>query len=259
MGATVVMFSGGIGSYAAARRHADQHGTEGMTLLFTDVSGSNPSEHVGEDPDTLRFVHDAAADIGAPLVILNDPRDIYQVFAEKKWLGNSQLAHCSWELKTKPARDWMDANASGATVIVGIDWTELERLPAIVKNWLPHLLLAPLTEPPYRDKQQLIRDAKQRGLTPPRMYELGFAHANCRGCVKAGQTHWRRLLHTFPDTYAYHEQQEAQIRDQLGDVAILRDRTGGTPVPLTLTEFRKRQDSMQIDLFDEGGCGCFTA
>jgi site-specific DNA-methyltransferase (adenine-specific) len=37
-----------------------------------------------------------------------------------------------------------------------------------------------------------------------------------------------------------------------GDVAILRDRSNGTSVPLTITAFRERQDSMQIDLFD--GC-----
>jgi hypothetical protein len=45
-------------------------------------------------------------------------------------------------------------------------------------------------------------------------------------------------------------------------VAILRDRSGGTARPMTLTEFRERtQDTggqlTLDDLFDEGGCGCF--
>jgi len=33
----VVMFSGGIGSWATARRVADEHGPEHLTLLFADT------------------------------------------------------------------------------------------------------------------------------------------------------------------------------------------------------------------------------
>lgn len=33
----VVNFSGGIGSWAAARRVADHHGTDGLVLLFADT------------------------------------------------------------------------------------------------------------------------------------------------------------------------------------------------------------------------------
>jgi hypothetical protein len=44
----VVMFSGGLGSEAAARRVADQFGTKRLTLLFTDTRG--------EDNDLYRFL-----------------------------------------------------------------------------------------------------------------------------------------------------------------------------------------------------------
>ena len=33
----VVMFSGGIGSWAAAKRVAEAHGTDDLVLLFADV------------------------------------------------------------------------------------------------------------------------------------------------------------------------------------------------------------------------------
>jgi hypothetical protein len=33
----IVMFSGGIGSWAAAKRVAERHGTDNLTLLFTDT------------------------------------------------------------------------------------------------------------------------------------------------------------------------------------------------------------------------------
>ena len=57
----VVMFSGGIGSWGAAKRVAEQFGTEDLYLVFSDVKGNNPSPHVGEDEDTYRFIKEAAA------------------------------------------------------------------------------------------------------------------------------------------------------------------------------------------------------
>ena len=232
-----------------------------MVLLFTDVGGDGTNEHVGEDADTLRFLHEAAEDLGAPLVIVRDGRDIWDVFREKRWLGNASLAHCSWELKTGPARRWIERNAPNAErVLVGIDVTEIHRLPAIVEAWKPLEAVAPLTDKPMLWKPQLIQSLGERGIRPPRMYELGYGHANCRACVKAGQGHWARLLRVWPETYAYAEEQEEKLRAELGDVAILRDRTGGEATPLTLREFRERteDDHGQIDLFEEGGCACFT-
>ena len=60
-------------------------------------------------------------------------------------------------------------------------------------------------------------------------------------CVRGGHKHWLHLLEVFPDRYAEAEAQEQQLRDELGDVAILRDRHGGRSRPLTLTELRRRQ------------------
>lgn len=34
----VVMFSGGAGSWATAKRVAERHGTEGLVLLFADTT-----------------------------------------------------------------------------------------------------------------------------------------------------------------------------------------------------------------------------
>ena len=95
-----------------------------------DVGGNGTNPYVGEDPDTLRFRDEAAANLGVPLINLRDGRDIWDVFEEHSWLGNSRLAHCSWDLKTQPARNWMDANAQpGATVIVGISVMDAHRMP----------------------------------------------------------------------------------------------------------------------------------
>lgn len=261
----VVMWSGGITSWATARHVIDQHGTENVTLLFADTNA--------EDEDLHRWNREAAAQLGMELVRVADSqeRDPWQVFEDKRWLGNTRIAQCSHVLKQEPCRDWLTANtAPGDTVLyVGIDWSETHRIPAVRKGWEPWQVEFPLTEPPYRDKEQWFAEASTVGLHRPRLYDLGFAHNNCGGaCVKGGQAQWARLLEVFPERYARVEAHEEKMRRLLGkDVAILRDRRGGTTKPLTLAALRERIENRkqdQPDLFslvdtqDEGGCGCFT-
>lgn len=253
----IVMWSGGITSWATARHVIAQHGTASVTLLFADTNAEDEGLHA--------FNAEASAQLGVPITRVADGRDPWQVFEDKRWLGNTRIAQCSMELKLKPCRDWLNANArnfADTTLYVGIDWTETERLPAIVKGWAPWTVDAPLTRPPYRDKRQLLDEARAAGLPVPRLYDLGFAHNNCGGgCVKGGQAQWVRLLRVFPERYARAEAAEAKMRALLGkDVSILRDRTGGATRPLTLAALRQRIEEQpdQLDLFDEGGCGCFT-
>lgn len=260
----VVMFSGGIGSWATATRVAQEYGTANLTLLFADVKGNNPSPHVGEDEDNYRFIAEAARQIGAELVTVKDGRDIWQVFKDDRFLGNSRLANCSKFLKQIPCRTWLDENCDPAdtTVYVGIDWTETHRIAAIVKGYLPYVAKAPMTEPPYLDKDAMIAAARKVGLEPPRMYEQHYPHANCGGgCVRAGQAQFQLLHRINPERYRVWEEKEQELRDHLdADVSILRDRRGGTAVPLTLESFRKRIEE-QPGLFDPddfGGCGCFV-
>lgn len=259
----VVMFSSGAGSWAAARRVADQHGTADLYLLFLDVKGANNSPHAGEDEDNYRFLKEAASDVGGTLVWLTEGRDIWQTFKDDRFLGNTRLANCSKFLKQRPARAWLDktCDPEDTTVYVGIDWSETHRLPAIEEHYLPFVAKAPLIEPPYLDKTAILGDLEARGIRPPRLYAMGFAHANCGGfCVRGGQAHFKNLLLTMPERYAYHERREQELREYLGkEVAILRDRRGGRLRPMTLREFRQRvQCDEWVDPADVGGCGCFV-
>lgn len=90
--------------------------------------------------------------------------------------------------------------------------------------------------------------------------DMGFPHNNCGGfCVKQGQAAFVNLLKTMPERYAYHEQKEADFREDTGkDVAILRDRRGGETKPLTLQQLREDYEAQpeQLTLDDWGGCGC---
>jgi hypothetical protein len=108
----------------------------------------------------------------------------------------------------------------------------------------------------------MIAWCREEGIEPPRMYAAGFPHANCGGgCVRAGQGQFKLLYDTHPERYAYWESQEQELREFLDkDVAILRDRRGGTTRPLTLRTFRERLEAKSdaVELDDIGGCGCFV-
>lgn len=259
------MFSGGIASWATAKLVAKKHGIENLYLVFSDVKGQAESPHIGEDEDTYRFIEDAIKNIGGgTYVYLNEGRDIWTLFNDQNFLGNSRVANCSKILKQRPARKWLKENCDPVDTIiyVGIDWSETHRLPAIVKNYLPYKAEAPLTEPPFYDKKQLIEWAESEGLKPPRLYELGFAHNNCGGgCVRAGQGQFKQLLQIMPERFSVWEQKENELREQIGkDVSILREEKNGVRKPLTLTTLRKRIEAnpMLIDEYDIGACNCFV-
>lgn len=282
--------SSGAGSWAAGKLVAERHGTANLIHLFTDVKGNNASPHAGEDEDNYRFLEEGAANIGGQLVRLVEGRDIWQVFHDDRFLGNSRLANCSKLLKQRPARQWLEEHCNPATTVVyvGIDWTETHRLPDIERAYahqltgcvdrktctaenpcgrrleVPWRVEAPLTEPPHLAKEDVAEWLDDEGIRPPRLYDLGFAHANCGGfCVRAGQGQFANLLEKMPERYAYHEAREEDLRVFLGkDIAVMNDRRGGGPRrPLTMRAFRERHQSApeQTDREDIGGCGCFVA
>lgn len=253
----VVMFSGGIGSWAAAKRVAERHGIDNLVLLFTDT--------LIEDGDLYRFLEEAAANVGGQLVRIAEGRTPWEVFRDVKFLGGTRGDPCSRILKREMSDRWLTANCDPADTIVyvGIDWTEAHRYTRLrdrraEAGWRYE---APMCDRPLMQKQDMLRWCKDQGMTPPRLYELGFTHNNCGGfCVKAGVGHFANLLHTLPELYAHHEAEEAAIQPILASSqTILRDRSGGDTKPLSLKALRQRIEAgWQPDLFDIGGCGCFV-
>lgn len=252
----IVMFSGGAGSWATARRVAQQHGTDDLFLLFADT--------LIEDGDLYRFLEDAAANVGGTLVKVADGRDPWQIFFAERFLGNSRIDPCSKLLKRKLLRRYIDArfNPDTTTIYLGIDWTEQHRINRAADYWGKWAVKAPMCEPPYLDKRDMIDLLRAEGIEPPRLYALGFPHNNCGGfCIKAGQAHFRLLLKTMPERFAYHEAKEQEFRTFIGrDVSILKETVDGELRRLTLSELRRRveDNDNNVDLFEWGGCGCFS-
>lgn len=255
-GKRVVMFSSGAGSWAAAKRVAEQHGTDGLVLLFADT--------LIEDEDNYRFLDEAAENVGGELVKLAEGRDPWQVFFDVRYLGNTRIDPCSRVLKREFLRKWLDKNCdpSETVVYLGIDWSEVHRLERAKGYWEPWTVEAPMCERPYMSKAEAFEWLRSEGLEPPRLYAQGAKHSNCGGfCIKGGQASFALLLRWNPERYRYHEGREQELREYLdADVAIMRDRTGGKVAPLTMRAFRERierQPELGFDADDLGGCACF--
>lgn len=104
----------------------------------------------------------------------------------------------------------------------------------------------------------------------PRMYALGFSHANCGGrCIKAGKGHFSNLYNVWRDRFDEMEKMEQEINEiQLANkgkrYTILAKRvkdeeTGKMKkVPYSLKEFREQEleANCQLSLLDEEVTPC---
>lgn len=248
-----VSFSGGICSFWAAYRVIQKHGTENVTLLFADT--------LMEDEDLYRFNAEAEQFLGVNITVIKDGRTPWEVFEDENMMGNSRVDMCLRILKRELLEKWhkTNCNPENTVIYVGLDWTESHRLDRLRLRKPKWRIEAPMCDAPYWDKRRMQKELADLGITPPRLYSMGFPHNNCGGfCVKAGQAHFAHLLKMMPERYAQHEANEKAMRERLGkDVSILKQRIKGDSKPLTLEALRKRVESnMQIELLDWGGCGC---
>lgn len=252
----VVQFSTGLGSAEVARRVVAEHGQANVHLLTADT--------LVEDEDNWRFARQVHDHLGNPKwVIETDGRTPMQAGRDARVVPNNRLAVCSRVLKRELLRAYIEANYDPAETVIhmGFDWTEPQRFKSAEPLWEPWILDAVLMRPPYVQKHMLMRQWSDRGIEPPRLYKYGFGHANCGGaCVRGGQAQWQLLLTVNRTRYLEWEAEEDETRDMLGkDVSILRDRTKGTTIPLTLRRFREQieADESLFDADDWGACGCY--
>lgn len=240
MSAAVVMYGGGSTSFATARIAAERHGRENTTLLFADT--------LAEDEDLHRFNAEVSAHLGIPITRVCDGRTPEQVDVDSRWLSNARIAKCSHVLKQVPCRMWMEANgAPDAVIYVGLDWTELHRVPPVRHWWRPWQVEFPLAELTGKGKDDWNRELRALGIAEPRLYREGYPHnnsswasflANRSGCTLAG---------VCPVRLAATNAGAAAVR-------------GGETIPLRLSVVRAAVESQPslLDLDDWGGCGCFV-
>lgn len=252
----IVFYSGGLGSWMTAKRVIEKYGKENVVLLFTDT--------LSEDKDLYRFLDDTEKYFDLKITRIADGRDIWQVFKDARFLGNSRIAPCTGQLKQKLSRKWIKAHFQPDECILylGIDWTEIHRTEAPRKHWDPYQVEYPMCEEPYLDKEDVRNELKRAGIELPYLYKIGMSHNNCNGmCVKGGQGHWVQLLKASPERYSEAEKHEKEMQEFLQrEVTILKRTKNGIQENFSLEQLRKEYESEpeQLDLFDIGGCGCFS-
>jgi hypothetical protein len=266
--ARVVMVSGGLGSFEAARRVLERYGKKNVHLWFADTRM--------EDEDLYRFLNDVESNLGVKIHRFAEGRTPWEVFKDERFLGNSRIDPCSKILKRQFLREKLISTFGylNAIVYLGLDWTEPHRVSRASEYWEKDGIKVdfPLCWEPFLFPQDYFEIARGYGIEPPRLYQYGFPHNNCGGaCVKAGIKQWAHLWKTFPDRYLWNETQEEQLRHYLGkNISILVDRHGGERRPMTLRELRKRleeddvqrkfnEPSLYDRLPDDGWvCSCFA-
>lgn len=250
----IVLYSGGLGSYFTAKRLLEQGvSRDDMVLLFTDTKI--------EDDDLYRFLNDTTSKLGIPLTDYSDGRNVWEVFKDVKYLGNSRLDPCSRVLKREMSRKYIKQFSPDECIIyLGFDWTEMNRFEKAQRAWLPYIIKSPMCDAPYLDKEDMKKILAEEGIELPRLYKMGFTHNNCGGgCVKAGIGHFVRLLDNLPEVFFVWEKGEADMREYLGkDVTILRRTINGKRFNFSLKQLREERESItKSELCEIGGCGCF--
>jgi hypothetical protein len=321
-GTRYTMFSGGEGSYRAAKIDRARHPDAAYGLIFTDT--------LYEDADTYRFLIEAAADVlgrrlnwtvdvesapdyrvsddtpieeycGNPewrawiadlraraldalpeLTWLVEGRDPWEIFRDRRFLGNSLVDPCSRIAKREVADAWRMGHCHRAgelfgaadTFAVGIGLHEKHRFDdgqrgglgprMAAEGWLYH---APLIEAEEADEHLslLLAPVEQLGVRGQRMYRQGYKHGKCGGfCIKAGMAHWANRFQVAPDRFAYDAMMERKLGALLGKpISMLTDRSGGGGKrPLTLDAFAQRLRAQPQRKYEyqpgESGCGCMT-
>lgn len=292
----IVSFSGGIGSYMTAKRVVERQGKENTILLFTDTKTEDEDLYrflvetaldiYGVEDDELinlsrqvpqleykekersLFLDHLASEVERVLpnfVWLADGRNVWEIFSDERLLGNSLYDPCSKILKRQLSTRYIKAHYKPDECIIylGIDWSEEHRYERAIPRFLPFEVKAPMCDEPYLSKQDMFEELELNNIEVPRLYQIGFPHNNCGGfCVKAGLGHFKNLLQTMPERYAYHEQKEQEIRKQLGreDIGFLRKTEKGKRRLITMKELRELETPQldPDDLNDIGGCGCFV-
>ena len=267
----IIFFSGGKASFLVAHWVKENFPQDNIILYFTDTKW--------EDEDLYRFIHEASVKMELPLLIHANGMTPLDLMRKNNFIYNSRIARCSIDLKVivaskflrkgkKPQHEeWVNKQylksenlLDNPVLYFGIGFSEVHRTKAIIKNWQPFETEFPLVDNFINEKEILnFYNIKQ-----PRLYDMGFAHNNCKGrCVKGGQGHYLHLLKTdyvsFVELRDFEQTMNKIINTKNGttDVKYAIMKKKGEPYFLQELEDDFKNQPQQIDMFEFGGCDCF--
>lgn len=151
-----------------------------------------------EDEDNARFMRDFERWIGSAVTVLRGKYDsTWDVWESRKYISGIDGAPCTGELKIAPRLAFQmpdDVHIFGYTA----DASDMRRAEALRENWPDLAIETPLIEQGIT-KAACLAMIRNAGITPPRVYEMGFPNANCIPCCKAtSPDYWSLVRKEFP-------------------------------------------------------------
>lgn len=175
----------------------------GAELIYTDT--------MAEHPDNARFLKDCEDILFKKRVTVIRTENLYDHLARKKVTAFSHGASCTTDLKKIPTRKYLGDRLLDEVQVYGFDVGEMDRIEKFKRNnhelkiWLP-LLDHGLS------KANCLSLLIKLNIKIPAMYELGYAHSNCIGCVKAQSlSYWAAIKQDFPEQFKWFAQHERNI------------------------------------------------
>lgn len=233
----IVLFSTGLSSAMTLDKAIKKFGIKNVIALFTDT--------MWEDGDNYRFMDEIKARYpGLRFEYRADGRTPREVFLSTRFLGNSRVGNCSIFLKVKQTHKFLEElKREGITPVLlfGIGLKEEHRAVNLTAKYPNYKCLFPMIAEPMTNMEMEQIVESDWKIKAPRMYDLGFSHANCGGrCIKGGHKHYAHLYYTWIERYREVESMENEFRREVNpNVTILTKTLNGNKRPLSLREFRE--------------------
>ena len=200
----VSWFSCGAASAVATKLALEKH--PDLIVAYCHVAN--------EHPDNLRFKDDCAAWFGREIVTLGSDKyaDCWEVWEKRRYLNGPAGALCTVEMKKKVRQAFQDHDD---IQFFGFTSEETDRASWFEANNPEVTARFPLIEAEYT-KDRCFEIVKEAGIELPAMYKLGYANANCIGCVKGGMGYWNKIRKDFPDVF----ERMARLEESIGASCI---------------------------------------
>ena len=189
-GRIVCQFSCGAASAVATKLALAQYSASHNVQI---VNAFVKQEH----EDNRRFLADCESWFGQPVTQLRDEKygaDIIEVFTRERFIKGHRGAPCTKLLKRMLLDAWRQP---GDIIVFGFTAEEVDRWEDWQQQNTDTPALAPLITMGL-GKEDCKAMVLRAGIRLPRMYELGYDNANCKGCVKGGEGYWRAIREDFP-------------------------------------------------------------
>lgn len=177
--------------------------------------------HIKEEhPDNMRFLKDCEKWFGQEIVVLQHEGyqgSIYNVF-EKNYMRTPNGAPCTRALKKQVRTKFQQ---DGDIQVFGFTLEEKSRAERFEKQ-NPTLQLESILIDRELDKNDCLALVHRAGIKLPAMYDLGYEHNNCIGCVKGGMGYWNKIRKDFPEAF----ERMAKFERRKGYTVLKEPKTG---------------------------------